>query len=457
MADFFDMFERALKGPVMSESDFEMRRFMPKVHELVRKYEIKFDRETPVPSDETLVENLFKAAVELVKEVGFYCTDTNRVMEFSEEEIHDRIRTAKGVCYAGEGKDAGIFGTRKPDEKSLPWMHVGSGIVISSKDLMYNLIESYAQIEEANSISISSLESIKGFSVTAGSPVELYAAIEGVKVGRDALRRAGRPGLPIMNLISTAASAVTTIGASAAQFGLRPTDGWLCGAISEMKIDFGALNKVAYLLNWGANIGAETSPILGGYAGGAEGTAIVSTAYILMGILVFMGNYQLTFPVHFRYGCSSPRDILWAVATSCQAASKYIPMPVIWLGYMSGGPGTEHYFYEAAAHILTSVTSGAPSVQTPHPAKAVKVDGITPMEARFAVDMIKASSKLTREQAGELVNRLLEKYEPRIPEAPEGKTYQELYDISTGKPKDEYLKLMDNVKEELVRIGIPIE
>ena len=56
-----------------------------------------------------------------------------------------------------------------------------------------------------------------------------------------------------------AATAVTTIAASAPQFGLRPTDGWLVGAISEMKIDFRAMNKVAYLLNWGANIGAESS------------------------------------------------------------------------------------------------------------------------------------------------------------------------------------------------------
>ena len=87
-----------------------------------------------------------------------------------------------------------------------------------------------------------------------------------------------------MNLISTAATAVTTIAASAPQFGLSPTDRWLCGAISEMKIDFGAMNKVAYLHNWGANVGAETSPILGGYSGGAARTAVVSTAYILMGI-----------------------------------------------------------------------------------------------------------------------------------------------------------------------------
>ncbi|MBG7610169.1 MAG: monomethylamine:corrinoid methyltransferase, partial [Anaerolineae bacterium] len=333
--------------------------------------------------------------------------------------------------------------------------HVGSGIVATSEELISNLIEGYASIAEADSISISALDSIRGIPVMAGSPAELYAAIRGVKIGRAALQRAGRPGLPIMNLISTAAAAVTTIAASAPQFGLRPTDGWLVGAISEMKIDFGAMNKSAYLLNWGANIGSETSPILGGYCGGPAGTAVVSTAYILMGLLVQKGNYQLTFPVHFRYGCSTTRDVLWVVSSSCQAASRNIPMPVIWLGYMAGGPNTKSYFYEAAAYLLTAVTSGAPSVQTPHPAKAIKIDGITPMEAKFGVDMAMAAAKLKREQANELVIQLLEKYESQIETAPNGSTYQECYTATTGKPGEAYLRLFNEIKDELDGMGVP--
>ena len=55
-------------------------------------------------------------------------------------------------------------------------------------------------------------------------------------------------------------------------------------------------------------------------------------------------------------------------------------MPVIWLGYMAAGPCTKMYFYESAAYLLSAVASGAPSVQTTHPAKATKVDGITPLD-----------------------------------------------------------------------------
>jgi methylamine--corrinoid protein Co-methyltransferase len=457
MLNFLDVYERTLKGPIMSEKDFDMKIFIPRLKNIVKNYGIQYNRETPVPSEDKTADHLYEAAVDFLSQVGIYCQDTNRIIQFTQAEILEAVREAPGKCFAGEGKEAGVFGMRKPDDRKVPWLHVGSGIVTTSEEMATHKIESYGSIAEANSISIPALDNIRGIPVMAGSPAELYAAIRSIKIGREALRQAGRPGLPIMNLISTAAAAVTTIAASAPQFGLRPTDGWLCGVISEMKIDFGTMNKVAYLLNWGANIGAESSPILGGYCGGAPGTAVVSTAYILMGLLVQKGNYQLSFPVHFRYGCSTTRDVLWAVSASCQAASRNIPMPVIWLGYMAGGPNTKMYFYEAAAHLLSAITSGAPSVQTPHPAKAVKTDGFTPMECKFGVEMAKAATQINRQQANEMVIRLLEKYESQIERAPTGSRYQECYDVTTGKPGEDYVRLYAEVKEELARMGVPFE
>jgi methylamine--corrinoid protein Co-methyltransferase len=131
-------------------------------------------------------------------------------------------------------------------------------------------------------------------------------------------------------------------------------------------------------------------------------------------------------------------------------------MPVIWLSYNRAGPNTKMYFYEAAAYLLTAVTSGAPSVQTPHPARAVKIDGITPMEARFGIEMGIAASRLNRQQANKMVNQLLDKYVAQIDTAPSGDRYQDCYDVTSGKPGEAYLKLFDDVKEELVEIGIPL-
>ncbi len=457
MFDFLDIYRRALKGPVMSERDFDMKLFMPKLKKIVKEFDIQYDRDNPVPSDDKAADNLYKAAVDFLSEVGVYCQDTNRVITFRKEEILKAVGEANGKCYAGEGKDAGVFGMRRPDEKRLPWFHMGSGIVFSSDEMAMNLVEGCALIPQANSVSIPAMDSIKGIPVTSGSPAELYAAIQRVRIGREALRRAGRPGLPIMNLNSTAASSITAIGASAPQFGCRPTDGWLCGAASEMKIDFGIMNKVAYLLNWGANICAETSPILGGYSGGPAGTAVLSTAYILVGVLVYHANYMLHFPIHFSKRCTTTRDVLWVVSESCQAASRNIPMPVIWNPYCAAGPNTKMYFYEASAWLLCAITSGAPSFETAHPARAVKPYAYTPMEAKFGVEMATAVTEIKRENANELVIELLEKYEANIDNAPEGSRYQDCYDVITGKPGDEYNRLYGEVKEELAVMGIPFD
>ncbi len=259
-----------------------------------------------------------------------------------------------------------------------------------------------------------------------------------------------------MNLISTAATAQSAIAASAPQFGCRPTDGWLCGTVAEFKLDFGVMTKIAYLKSSGCLVGAETAPILGGFCGGPDGTAVASTAYIIMGLVVHNANYQLHFPVHFRFSCTTTRDVIWVNSVSCQAASRNIPMPVIWDPYCAAGPNTKMFMYETAAYLLSVVPSGAPAFETSHPAKGVMVDGFTPMEARWNVEMGKAASKLKRSEANNLVNRLLQKYEPRIKNPPPGSRYQDCYDVITAKPIDAYIRLYNEVKEELTEMGIPL-
>ena len=224
-----------------------------------------------------------------------------------------------------------------------------------------------------------------------------------------------------------------------------------------MKINHDALIKAAYLHAWGANVGAESGPMLGGFSGGPPGFAVLCTAYLLMGQLVLKGDYHLNFPIHFRHSCSSFREVLWAESVAAQATSRNIAVPTIWGNYCGAGPNTKMYFYESAAQLLCAVTSGAPAVQTPHPAKAVKVDGITPMEAKFGVEIATAATHLNRKKANEIVIKLLEKYESNLAAPPEGSRYQECYDVIGRQPREEYRRLYGEVKEELSRLGIPFQ
>ncbi len=317
-------------------------------------------------------------------------------------------------------------------------------------------MEGYGSIPQANSISIPAFGRVRGMPVSGGSPLEIYATIASVQAGRKALWKAGRPGLPILNLISSATTSMATIAGSHPAFGLRPSDGWLIDVIAEMKVNYETLNRLAFILITGGNIGSTALPILGGYAGGAPGTAVVMTAYYLLGMLLLKGTYHLTGPIHFRYGCSTTRDCLWVFSAAGRATSRNTRYPAIGLGYAAAGPYTKTYFYETAAVNLCCVPSGYGGVQTVHPAKAVIEDGITPLEAQFNVEMAYAATGMDAGRASEMVLKLLERYEQQIDQAPPGERYQACYDLTTGKPSEGYLRLYDEVKEELVGLGIPL-
>jgi methylamine--corrinoid protein Co-methyltransferase len=218
MVDFLEICERALNGPIMTESDFDMKVFVPKLGQVIKRYDIRYDPKNPVPTDDELADRVFRAAVDFFSEIGVYCQDTNRVIQFSRDEIEEGIGEPPPPCRVGVGKEAKIFSPRKPEDGSTPWCHVGSGIVASTEEIMTNLVEAYGSIPKADSISISALDHVRGIPAPAGSPLEIYTSIRSVKLGREALRRCGRPGLPIMNLISSAASAVGTIAAHPSAF-----------------------------------------------------------------------------------------------------------------------------------------------------------------------------------------------------------------------------------------------
>ena len=455
MPNLLDFMERATTGPILSEHDFNMKRLIRNVKKIVREFDLRYTPENPVSSDDALADRLFEAAIEFIVRTGIYCDDTNRVIQFERDEIRQAVENLPGGAFFGEGRDRRFFGPRRPEDEKAPWYHVGTGIVASSEDIALAQVGGYGSIPQANSISIPAFNRVRGMQVIGGSPLEIHATISAVQTGRKALTRSGRPGLPILNLISTATTAMGTIAGTHPNFGLRPSDGWLIDFLAEMKVNFETLNRLAFIQVTGGNIGSTALPILGGYAGGAPGTALMMMAYYLLGILLFQGTYHLTGPVHFRYGCSTTRDILWVFSVVGRAASRNTRYPAIALGYAAAGPATKMYFYEAAAANLCFVPSGYGGVQTVHPAKAVIDDGVTPLEARFCVEVAQAATGMSAEQANDLVNQLLEKYETEIDKAPAGERYQACFDLETGKAADDYLRLYEEAKNELASLGIP--
>jgi methylamine---corrinoid protein Co-methyltransferase len=454
MISMTEICRRIQEGPTMSAEAFDLDVVFANARQLCQAYGIVYDPQNPVPTDDDLADRTFQAAIDFVLAVGVYCPDTSSIIKFNRDEVTEAIDNSRGRCLMGEGKDAFVWTPRLPDSVTEPWYHVGTGIVNSDERIAFNLVKAYAGIKAANSVSVPAMEKIDGQTVLSGTPTEVLGAIRGIKIAREALAHAGRPGLAIGNCISTAGTHEAAIAASAPQFGLRPSDGWLVGALAEMKFNMGTLNKATYLASWGANIGNESGPLVGGYAGGPAEVAILNVAYRLIGMLVLNCDYHLTFPVHISKGCSTTRDVLWTVALSNQAISRNTQELVWSLGYIAAGPITKQFFYETAAYLAASIPSGL-SAQTTHPARAVLNDYVTPMEMQGSVEINQACVGMKREQGNELAQQLLIKYEDQIDDAPQGQPYQDCYDLESGRPCQAYVDLYGEVKEELGQMGFP--
>jgi len=452
MVSFIEVINRALEGPYHSEKDYNLKVFVPKLKEVVKKYEIKYDPENPVPSDDDLADRVFRAGVELYANVGTYCVDTGRIIQFTEEEIQEGLATAPSAPVFGEGKDAKPLVARKPESDIPPWCFVGAvGAAVSNEEIFMSLMQAYGKIPLADSITTPTLTTFNGIPIRAGSPLEILGCIRTVTLAREGLRRAGRPGLPIMNSIATAVSDAGKIAGS--QFGLRPSDGWMIGSMAEMKINFERLNEIAYVLSLGGHVVAETAPILGGYCGGPEGVAVTNVAYHIQSILVYRGSCQDTFPLHVKYSCNTERKVLWAISVSSQAIAKNSHFPLLTISIIASGPMTDMEFYETAAHVITAVVSGS-SVESGGGAKNACIDHFTPMMPQWASEVAHAIIGMKRTEANEIIKQILIKYTDNLANPPKGKKYQECYNIETLEPNTEYVVLYKKTKRELTGYGL---
>lgn len=452
-----EVMERALTGKPCRERDFDMMVFR-RAAELAKEYGVSYDPENPIPKDEGLAKSVFKAGFQLFSELGALCINTSRIISFSEEEIKEALRFAPSEVWFGEGIDRKALTPRKPEDRKLPWCFLGAaGAPVSSEQILSALVEAYAKIPQINSITTPALTRVGGQRIRPGSPLEILAAIETVRLAREATRRAGRPGLPIMNAVAAASASSSLIAALNEKYGMRESDGVLVGILAELKTDFDLMNKAFGAKCFGCKISGELGPVYGGYAGGAEGTAIVTVAEHLMGLMVYQADWYLAFPVHASYTAGSSRELLWIKSVSAQAISLNTNLPSIYLSYVGAGPMTDMVLYEIAAQTATHVVSGV-SIEAVGVAKARYEDRMTPIEPQFAADIAYASTRMNIPDVNEMVKRyLLPKYEEKLKNPPLGKKFQELCDIETGKVSREYIELVTRVKKELRDIGLPLD
>jgi methylamine--corrinoid protein Co-methyltransferase len=454
MVDFWEFMRRAESGEMVQEKDFD-RKISTVASEMVKKYGIRYTPDDPVPSDDGLADRVFEAALELFVNLGVFVMDTRKVVHLTDEQTREILASAPDTVVYGSGNEIVHVPHRRVEDPLDPVVFFSAvGTPVEEEDFVKVCI-SYAQEPLADTYSGPLITVYRGMPVTSGSPIEVEAGIWNVVKLREAARFAGRPDIPIHNFMSVAERTDATIAAARPEFGVRENDGLFTAAIAEMKVDFERLKRIAFLLHTPYVIGGLYGPLMGGYAGGPEATAVVLVAHFFLGLCAFRAQRHNAFPIHINQVCNTTREMLWLVSVSGQALARNTHCVGASNAFMASGPCTEMISYELAAHSIASTVSGwhlnpAAVAKNRHPGHA------SGMEARIHAEVghVAARGGITRKEASGIVKSLLDKYEKSIPSAPVGKSFAECYDTRTIQPKDEYLRLWDSAKKELRALGL---
>jgi methylamine--corrinoid protein Co-methyltransferase len=449
-----DVIKRAEDGPICMEKDFDFRIMRLKLKELIADHDIRYDPDTLVPSDDSLADAVFNAALELYLETGTYCLSTHRQIKFEEAEIRLALHEAPSQITFGEGQDARIMANRRIEDKKPPLCLTSGGCEIS-EDIYSKVVQSLAQEPLADTVSGGyPLKTIFGMVPRAGTPIEILASTYNLIYAKEGTKRAGRPLLGFHNLIGSALSEASYINMNQPELGVRPVDGMLIATLAELKTDYSQLAKALYYSEQDTVlIGGVYVPLMGGYAGGPEGTAIVTLAHHLQGVLTYNVAYSDFPPLHLKYSCSTAPETIWVASIVCQALSRNTHLLTASEAITAAGPCTEMCFNEVAAMSIAGAVSGC-HINNASAAKSQYPDRNTGMETKMGCEVGHAATGLKRTDANDLVTKIVSKYEENLKNPPLGLTFQECYDLNTVKPSEEHVNIFTRVKKDLEDLGL---
>jgi methylamine--corrinoid protein Co-methyltransferase len=224
--------------------------------------------------------------------------------------------------------------------------------------------------------------------------------------------------------------------------------------LNELKIDLDAISVIAHYQGNSDIIMDEQMPIFGGYAGGIEETAIVDIATHLNAFVMSNATWHLDGPVHIRWGSTNTRETLMIAGWTCATISEFTNILSGNQYYPCAGPCTEMCLLEASAQAITDSASGREILSGVAAAKGVVQDKTTGMEARMMGQAAKAAAGMEIEEVNRILDALVKSYEKNYATAPQGKTFQECYDVKTITPTDEYVKVYEGARKKLEGLGL---
>ena len=453
MVSIWEVAKRAETGPIFFEKEFDVEVLPSKLMELIKQYDIKYDPNEIVPSDNRLADNLFNAGLELFLNIGIHCYDTDRLIKFDESEVKSALKKTPSKAILGEGKDAVTIFARKISDKRPPIIIGGPYGVPTSAEVWEKINLSYATEPLIDILCSGTLPTIEGIQPKIESPIAIKAAQLRLAWAREVIKEAKRPGMPLCG--PGGLRAISEMFESKPD-GMRKCDIRAVPLNSELKTNYDLLTKTVHFLEYGGSIMPLFVTMLGGYAGGPEGCAIVGVASHLAALLAYHGHSNMMGVHHMRYQCRTTRECFWVWDVVGQAISRNTNL-IQWasLNAAAAGPCTDMLLYEAAAFACATTPCGWNPAGIGS-AGGAQYDRATPVEVKLMAEVAHSTIGLKREDSNELVKEILKLYEDRLGNPPLGKSFQECMDMTTLKPTEEHRKIYTKVREQLKNIGLEL-
>lgn len=454
-----------MEGPLFKKEDWNKRLIPKSINEKLGEHGLKgtFTPENPIPADDGLADSFWKAGFELAVDVGALCVETERVIKFTKDELLARLKSLPTEVHMGSGLDEAIWRVRGVEDTKPLGTNLGPFGMEVSPEYAVPINASSAQHRVIDFLTWGYVSEAQGIKSRTRYPIEMLVGAHQAQVVEAVLKMVYRPGMV------RAIGGITDIMAY----------GWLVGTLSrgtpivsdphlflplpgscELKVGHSMMNLAAFAHILSAVTSSYIHPMLGGFAGGAEGCALCRIASIILLPSVTKSSFNNSSVFDSRYLGNCGRESIWANSVSSQAVNRNSG------GLMLGeiinpvaGPDTEMLLQELGVGVLNAVVDGATWIVGVRSGGGKYTDYSTGLENYFAGEIAKfvPRTKLKREDVNEIVKKIMPLYEDKLRNPPKGSSFPECYDVVRLVPSKDWDEKYIKVKKEFEDLGISFE
>lgn len=452
-ASILKTLDKTRTGKRCTEKEWDFKLVPQTIKEVLKKYNLNgtCDIANPINADEDLADLYFKAGYDLALRLGFLCPDTERIISVNEDELERAWKEIPGSFDIGLGKEKVTVKARKPSDGVTP-IFTGPLSIQMDEELYVPLAQGILSSRLVDLQEGPSLDTVMGSPLLADTPYETLAGIYEARLRKEAQWRAGRTG--IGNCVCASASTHLGYLSSIQQYDHPQIT--LCLNPASMKINYTTLHKIVVANEMGHFIRSESPTMIGGYTGGAEGSALASIATDILQFAA-VGAHLAGSPTYdLRYSGNCGRHGLWSQSIATQAIARNSNILLMKTINQTAGPYTDMFFHETITGFVAASVSGQSFTISPRSAGGRAKNHLTPIEAWYSAAVFKGSCGLSAKKGNEILNEVLPLFEDKLGHAPDGVSFRDCWDVKKVVPNDDYLEYYLKKRQFAIDLGIPM-